>query len=73
LHSALSAKGFGARQLRVVQGRRVSLALTHVSNYASGERDENGLPDGMGRVLYKETGLVYEGEFRHGAGIVHAL
>jgi hypothetical protein len=34
----------------------------------SGERDEDGLPDGMGRCVYRHSGLIYEGEFRHGIG-----
>ena len=32
----------------------------------SGERDKQGLPHGMGRCTYTQTGLVYEGEFEHG-------
>ena len=32
----------------------------------SGERDKEGLPHGMGRCTYTQTGLVYEGEFQHG-------
>ena len=35
--------------------------------YYSGERDEDGLPHGIGRVRYKHSGLVYRGEFHHGA------
>ena len=57
----------GAAQEDAVQGQEVQADYMY-----SGERDEDDLPHGMGRCVYTQTGLVYEGEFVHGGAFEKA-